>query len=440
MKKKITLLIVTMMLMTSFVGFSSVLSNASNPHNRLVYESSDSAPVPSESSWWDANWKYRKPITIDHTKVAGNVTNFPVLIHNTSLDFAIHAQPDGDDFVFTTLDDLQLNHEIEYFNNTSGELVAWVNIPYLSCIQDSNIYIYYGNSNCSNQQTITWDSNYSGVWHLKESLGTRYDSTSNHKDCTASGTNHTASAKINGGEIYDVAPDMIYTNSNLNDMSTYTMECWVAFDSPVGGAAGDTFMCMPVNNPAVFRHENKIHVWLYGYTEAIESNHTFNDTDWHYVVLVATGSELQLFVDSILEGIYPWSDICYSNSFYLGDNQLGTDTFTGIIDEARISNCARNVSWINTSYNSMNSPETFMNFGDEEILKEPSRTAFIFGKITNRSYQGEYITFEAVKTRVITFSPFNFITYVSGEKFIISKKYQGFIGAQFIFALAKVFI
>jgi len=68
------------------------------------------------------------------------------------------------------------------------------------------------------------------------------------------------------------------------------------------------------------------------------------------------------------------------------------------------------------------------------------KNAFIFGKITNLSSQGEYIQFEAVKTRVITFSPFSFNTYMSGEVFVISKEYQGFTGVRFIFALCKILI
>lgn len=74
-------------------------------------------------------------------------------------------------------------------------------------------------------------------------------------------------------------------------------------------------------------------------------------------------------------------------------------------------------------------------------LKEPEfQKAFIFGKITNLSSQGDYITFEAVKTRVITFSPFSFNSYVSGEVFVISKEYQGFAGVRYIFALCKILI
>lgn len=61
----------------------------------------------------------------------------------------------------------------------------------------------------------------------------------------------------------------------------------------------------------------------------------------------------------------------------------------------------------------------------------------IFGKITNISSQGEYITFEAVRIRVVTFVSFNYNTYLSGEKFTITKDYRGFVGARFIFSLCS---
>jgi PKD repeat protein len=68
------------------------------------------------------------------------------------------------------------------------------------------------------------------------------------------------------------------------------------------------------------------------------------------------------------------------------------------------------------------------------------QNAIIFGKITNLSGYEEYITFEAVKTRMITFAPPIFNTYMSGERFSILKDYQGFVGIRYIFTLCKVLI
>ena len=49
-------------------------------------------------SWNNDSWDYRKKITIDHTKVEADLTDFPVLISLPSdPDIAVHSQVDGDD-------------------------------------------------------------------------------------------------------------------------------------------------------------------------------------------------------------------------------------------------------------------------------------------------------------------------------------------------------
>jgi hypothetical protein len=56
-------------------------------------------------NWYDDNWLYRKKITIDYTKVAGNLTDFPVLINLASdAGLVASAQDDGDDILFTLSD------------------------------------------------------------------------------------------------------------------------------------------------------------------------------------------------------------------------------------------------------------------------------------------------------------------------------------------------
>ena len=53
----------------------------------------------------------------------------------------------------------------------AGTLFAWVRIPTLKVGADTIIYMYYGNSTITSptaNPTAVWDSNYKGVWHLKE--------------------------------------------------------------------------------------------------------------------------------------------------------------------------------------------------------------------------------------------------------------------------------
>jgi len=120
-------------------------------------------------------------ITVNSAQVAADLNNFPVLIHITDDSLTTSScgfmtDSAGDDLIFTNSSKtVQLDHEIEKYDNTTGELVAWVEVPFLSGSSDTDIYMYYGNSNVTTPQenpTGVWESNYEGVWHLKEDAAT----------------------------------------------------------------------------------------------------------------------------------------------------------------------------------------------------------------------------------------------------------------------------
>jgi len=89
------------------------------------------------TSWWDTGWLYRKNITIDHTKISATLTGFPVLIDITDSDLQSEAQSSGDDIVFTSESGVKLSHEIEYYDNSDGHLICWVNVTSLSDTVDT---------------------------------------------------------------------------------------------------------------------------------------------------------------------------------------------------------------------------------------------------------------------------------------------------------------
>ncbi|MCK4284663.1 MAG: DUF2341 domain-containing protein [Candidatus Lokiarchaeota archaeon] len=142
-------------------------------------------------------FSYYKTITIDHTKVngSGSHTNFPVLISIVDSDLDDKAQWDGDDIAFAN-STAWLDHEIELYDpsysGTKAQLIAWVRIPLLSTSSDTTIFMFYGNSSMGSQEnpTSVWNSNYKGVWHLKENPndeipGYIKDSTTNGNHGTA---------------------------------------------------------------------------------------------------------------------------------------------------------------------------------------------------------------------------------------------------------------
>jgi len=192
-------------------------------------------PVSSDiiDPWWNPQWYYRKEITIDHTKVSGDLTDFPIFIHLNDIDLSLKAQANGNDIVFTNKIGNKINHEIEYYNSTTGEIIAWVNIPFLSSSEDTVIYLYYGNQNCNNQQNIkeTWNSNYVGVWHMKDTTPAIVNDSSaqnNNGIKKGSGEPSEISAKIGKGQEYDGTNDYVNAGNNaIFQMDRFTASLWI---------------------------------------------------------------------------------------------------------------------------------------------------------------------------------------------------------------------
>ncbi len=330
--------------------------------------------VEAPLDWWDTAWKYRRTITIDHTKVSGELTDFPVLIEITDSSVAEKAQPDGDDFVFTDANHVKLDHQIELYDNATGHLIAWVKVPYLSSTTDTVLYIYYGNSNCENQQNPTgvWDENYKLVMHLNEETGIHYDSTINGNNGTPFGslvqgaTGYIGSCvEFNGG--YIQLPRIFTTETQ------FTFSAWIyprsgaryfisQYQSPYQGA----FLQVYANN----------RIELYVNNIIVARSITINR--WYYVVATFDGTNARLYVDdgspNSASASYP---IWISQNMYIGDRSDHVRKFNGFIDEVRASNIARSAAWILTEYNNQLNPAEFYTIGPEETIEEPLEENYI---------------------------------------------------------------
>jgi len=190
------------------------------------------------ADWFDSDWEFRKQITIDSAKVPSDQTDFPVLISLVDTDISAKAQADGDDILFTSSDGVtQLKHEIEKFDTGTDELIAWVKVPTVSSTLGTVLFVYYGNGTVGPQEDPpnVWDSDYVGVWHLKEDPAggapQMKDSTANGNDGTSGGSmtlSDLVAAKVGDGIDYDGTNDEINAGSDasLDDVPALTAEAW----------------------------------------------------------------------------------------------------------------------------------------------------------------------------------------------------------------------
>ena len=191
----------------------------------------------AHGAWYpDSNWQYRKKITIQSLRVIGGPhLNFPVLVKlATDAELAANARNDGYDILFTSSDETtKIAHEIEKFDEGTGELVAWVKVGSVSSGGNTDIYMYYGYASATNQQDATnvWDSNYKGVWHLKETTGTHYDSTTGNNGTPGGGVIQDAIGKINGADDFDGNDDYVEIGTTGFSTTNMTFSAWVKADA-----------------------------------------------------------------------------------------------------------------------------------------------------------------------------------------------------------------
>ena len=365
-----------------------------------------------EDNWYNDDWGYRKLITVNHSLVSNGLYNFPMLISlDSDSDLAVHAQSDGDDIFFVSYDNAsKYNHEIEYYSDDGNMVNAsiWVNISFLSGGTDTYMWMYYGNSTCGFQgnSESTWNSGYVHIWHMNDTTTSTITSVvGDNEVCNKEGVNSpiqtTSRAKIGYAQEYDGSSDSITsTNFDEEDIETIgdagggTVSGWILWDDFSGrnGRVG------------YFEAEPMFSVWNEEFTVGLQTtgdeNIGFNiydddtSTQYHlnsgltaqtgvwYYCTVTWGSDaggMNIYVNGTQThtsnsntGANPAGS---AYKFIMGETYQGNDDINGVIDEIRFENTVRSDAYINTTYNTMALPSSFLSIGNEESQGTPENNA-----------------------------------------------------------------
>jgi hypothetical protein len=344
------------------------------------------------------NYAYRKHITIDKddigTSCSSDLTDFPYLITLTGSDFAEiedNVDADGYDIIFKDANGNQLDHEIEVYNETNDQLVAWVRIPTLDYNNDTVIYLYYGNSAvtaATENPAGVWDSSYMGVWHLKESGNGSADE---FKDSTAN-ANHgqggegtvsevpsqTTSGKIGYAQDYDGGDGISVphnTNNSLQPTTAITLSGWVNLSSFGAAHDVDPILRKGGANPNDYQlilDGSKAQLDLVGDDDATVIGQTALSADtWYYIVGTwESGGSRTVYRNGTSDGTGSFTGPIGTDTraLYLGGRVDGEDQINGLLDEVRISNTARDACWIETEYNNQSAPASTYSIGTERAV------------------------------------------------------------------------
>jgi hypothetical protein len=410
------------------------------------------------------NYGYQRTITIDHTKVPNtDQANFPLLFYSTdpllkSTGNGGHVNsPSGYDIIFTSdaAGTQKLNHEIESYNASNGQCIAWVRIPVLSHTANTVIYLFYGNSSITTSQenkTGVWDNNYLGVWHFSEDPNGAApqfkDSTSNAKHmATAASTNGVRTSSMSS------VPGQIGNAFFANESDEYhgyyafatlpsgkgtngaTIEGWVKFPSLFATDGSEhIFGTPPGSYPySALELEVKDDGTIFGIfgTESYAATGPIVSTNaFHHLALTYNGNSSFVPATGILyvDGVAVASSTNYeealdNTAFSLGDGtpRLQKTQF----DELRLSNTVRSADWISTGYNNQSSPGTFYGLGSETPVPVP---------ITVTSApNGRALTVDG-QACASTPCPYNWTPGSSHTIAVTSTTQAGAAGTQYVFA------
>lgn len=369
--------------------------------------------IKSEFSSGDgpSGYSLRRKLTIDNTQVAGssNHTNFPVLVRLTGskavpdLVYAGNggdvAHQDGYDIIFTSSDGTTvLDHQIEQYESSTGEYVAWVLMPSLSFNTDTELYMYYGNPDVTTDPSdALFDSEYVGTWHLHEEYD---DAVSTGNDGIAFGSvTNDAGIIANGARISPVDEDdfsRIEVGTFDPDQTNITVSGWFNREASNDGA-DDARIISKSDGQAAASHvfmisivggdDNRIRLSA---TEADDSNAellearqniNFTPGSWVYSAFTYTANgNILVYEDGVLvdteTGLNDREKIEQNTDFRVaignnpgtadGGNPTTRKPFDGVIDEVRVASVVRSADWLLTEYNNQQESSTFCSMGEEE--------------------------------------------------------------------------
>ncbi|MHA1305169.1 MAG: LamG-like jellyroll fold domain-containing protein [Candidatus Heimdallarchaeaceae archaeon] len=344
---------------------------------------------------WLGNWKYRRKITIDSSKIdTSDLSHFPVLVYLSSssgsgsddvTDIFTELGVNSKKIAFTKSDGTtQLYGEIEKWDNTNNKAWIWVSKDSWTLAHDADteFYIYYDSSQPDNTtyigdvgaRTEVWDSNFKMVQHMIDATtSTITDSTSNNCDGTKLSANNPIEAAAKIGQGQDFGNDDVITGSGLpTTYSAYTVSAWFKADAYASNKVifvqkdeGDVR-----GNISLFLTSSTIA--LYHRPIGVLSYNTTDTTNWIKVTALWNGSNNYLYINNTQQdsGAAGSLDTLDSN-FYIGRDVDIKNYFDGKIDEIRVSNIARAINWRNAEYYSDNDT-LIKDYATKEAYSAPS--------------------------------------------------------------------
>ncbi|MEY1660678.1 DUF2341 domain-containing protein [Isoalcanivorax beigongshangi] len=341
------------------------------------------APLTAQA-WWDANWKYRKQISVDTTAEGAAIDQAPgrtpllVRLHTGNFEFN-DVQESGADLRFVTGDDRTvLNHQVERFDALMGVAYVWVDVPAVDGGTRQDLWLYYGNDNAPSTSDggQTFDPNYTLVYHFddpagsapRDSTGYGNHSTSTLNDLTDGVIGRAAQFNGTGGLTLPAAASLALPNGGL-----MTLSLWVRPDQ----LDGDRVLYARADSGQQFLlglADGAPYVAVNGQRSTLGA--PLVTGQWQHLAVTADGTQVRLYVDgraaaSLAALLPPLNTAAHlaalPNVAVEGDAPAPVaQPFVGALDELRLSRIVRPEALLRADAAAQGADSRLVSYGVDE--------------------------------------------------------------------------
>lgn len=359
-------------------------------------------------AWWQPDWNYRKPITIDASPAGANLSSSlgrtPVLVRLHTGNFVFDGVNDnGSDLRFVLQDDKTvLNHQIEMFNPLLGIAMIWVDMPEILATEPQTIWMYYGNAaapQTSNGQ-ISFDPNYTLVYHFNGAADAPpRDSTAYANHAQTQPTAYIDGVVGRSAQFGGEAALMLPASPSLAlpAGAPFTFSAWLRPDQLVGEQLiyarreGAASFLLGLNQGVPFIEVNG---------QRAQAGQAVSPSRWVHVAATTDGAQMQLLIDgnvaaTLAGGLPAFNGVAAIGGDIIRASAASSDSsvevaegaeavtaprtyanFVGALDELRLSKVARPVTALYVDALSQGSESRLVVYGEDE-----QQSGFGFGAL-----------------------------------------------------------
>ena len=313
-------------------------------------------------------------ITIDHTKVPGDLTDYVGLIvpdgsAGYSALYALCLEGGGDIRLFKSDDTTELAREIVSFSVSAetGE-IHYKYSGTLSSSVDTDIHVYADGSSADYAVGATYGRNavwsdYSGVFHQKDGSGTAINSTGNG-NLTAVGSPASAVGEIGDAVNYTGGNDY-HSNNSVTGATTLvpiTLQAWV---SPNASSSTESIVYVGEDGAEHGLLLRSNGVWALSQAQSnVQAEAVISLTSGTFYMfhgVFTSSTQREIFVNGELEATSTATEVVAdADGIIIGSrHSTASQGLNARTDEVRVRNSALSADWITTEYNNQNSYSTF---------------------------------------------------------------------------------